>query len=82
MAESSWRSLNQEGRWGTSTVIVTAGNLDAGRLRAKRIDDAGQQGTEEEIPADEFQAHAPYSQDWLNFFADHTVRVGGGRIRP
>ena len=66
--------LNQEGRWQTQTVVATAGNLGTRKLRAKRVEGGGS-ASEEEIPADEFQAHAEYRQEWLNFFAELALRA-------
>ena len=62
MAESNWRPLNQSGRWGTKLVTVTAGNLSTQTLRVK-----GEDGSEEEIPAGHFQAHAEYTPEWMTF---------------
>ena len=75
MAESTWRPLNQSGRWGTVLVTVTAGNLSTGRLRVKRAEG----GAEEEIDAIHFQAHQEYTPEWMNFLTANFQRQAGSR---
>ena len=78
MAESTWRPLQQTGRWQLTPVLVTAGNLSTRTLRARRLE-GGTGGPEEEIPADQFQAEAggDYTPDWLSFLAQLATNARG-----